>query len=51
MGIEGINIVAFLLACKMAGMLDRGEMRQIIDGLARLDYYRFRDDVLGQLLN
>jgi predicted nucleic acid-binding protein len=50
LGIEVANIPAFVLACKLAGVLDRDEVRQIVDELGRLDYYRFREDVLVKLL-
>jgi hypothetical protein len=48
--VQVANIAAFLLACKIAGLLNRAELKQIADDLARLDYYRFRQDELEQLL-
>ena len=51
LGIEVLNIAAFLLACKLAGVLDQDAIRQIVEELGRLDYYRFREDVLAKLLS
>jgi len=51
MGIAVTNIAAFLLACKPAGVLDRDDVRQIVAELGRLDYHRFREDVLAQLVS
>lgn len=49
-GVQVTNIVAFLLACKITGFMKVAELEQVILDLARLDYYRFRDDELNRLL-
>ncbi len=45
-----INIPAFLLACKMAGLVDIELMTQIIKDLRDKDFYQFRKDVRDELL-
>ena len=51
LGIEVANIAALLLACRQATILKQDDVRQIVEELGRLDYYRFREDVLAQLLH
>ena len=50
LGVTVVNIPAFLLACKMAALLSRGQMAQIIDDLKTRDYYEFRPEVRDALL-
>jgi len=49
-GIEVANIPAFLLACKMAGLVESEEMAQIIEDLKVKDYFEFKAGVRNQLL-
>lgn len=51
LGIQAVNIPAFLLACKMAGLLDRDALSDLVTGLREKDYYGFRQDVLDLLLS
>jgi len=46
-----VNIPAFLVACKLAGLLDRSALAEIINLLQERDYYSFRQDVLRMLLD
>ena len=50
LGVAAVNIPAFLLACKMAGRVDRETLEAIIQGLRDKDYYEFRRDILTALL-
>jgi predicted nucleic acid-binding protein len=50
-GVTVINIPAFLLACKLAGVLDRAALAEITAALQTKDYYGFRRDVLKLLLD
>jgi predicted nucleic acid-binding protein len=50
-GVHAVNIPAFLLACKMTGLLDPQEMARVIADLQEKDYYGFRRDVLNLLLS
>jgi len=49
-GIRVLNIPAFLRACKMAGMIERKEIAQIIRNLKEKDYYKFKHEVREALL-
>jgi len=49
-GIRVLNIAAFLLACKMAGLIEREEMAQIIRDLKDKGYYKFKHEVREALL-
>lgn len=51
MGIEVVNIAAFLLAAKISRLIELNDLQIIIAELGRLDHYRFRGDVLAQLLS
>lgn len=51
MGIEVVNIAAFLLAAKISRLIELNDLQIIIAELGRLDHYRFRADVLAQLLS
>jgi predicted nucleic acid-binding protein len=50
-GVHAVNIPAFLLACKMIGLLDAQEMARVIADLQEKDHYGFRHDVLHLLLS
>jgi predicted nucleic acid-binding protein len=50
LGVTAVNIPAFLLACKVVGLVDREEMAQIVQALRDKDYYDFRQDVRERLL-
>jgi predicted nucleic acid-binding protein len=49
-GIEVINIPAFLLACKMVGLVDSEEMAQIVEELKVKDFFEFKGEIRNQLL-
>ena len=49
-GVTVVNIPAFLLACKMAGLLSPEQMEQIIGDLKAKDYYEFRPEIRRALL-
>lgn len=48
--VQVANIAAFLLACKMTGFATKTDLEQVVEDLAKLDYYRFRQDELNRLL-
>jgi predicted nucleic acid-binding protein len=50
-GVHVVNIPAFLLACKMAHLLDREATAHLIADLKNKDRYGFRGDVLRLLLS
>lgn len=50
LGVVAINIPAFLLACRMAGLVEQGELAGIVQELRDKDFYEFRRDVLEILL-
>lgn len=50
LGVDVVNIPAFLLACKQAGLLDREGLSGLIDDLREKDFYGFRQDDLDLLL-
>jgi hypothetical protein len=45
-----VNIPAFLLACKMSGLVGPEQMIQIIQDLKDKDYYKFKSSVRDLLL-
>ena len=49
-GVSVVNLPAFLMACKLAGLLDRAQMEEMIFALWEKDHYRFREDVQDLLL-
>ncbi|MGK7904068.1 MAG: hypothetical protein AB4352_22190 [Hormoscilla sp.] len=51
LGVNVANIPAFLLACKIAGLLNSEAMGDLITSLQEKDYYRFRQDVLDLLMS
>ena len=50
-GVNVVNIPAFLLACKLAGLLNRQAMSQLVAALQEKDHYGFRRDVLDMLMS
>jgi len=42
LGLDVINIPAFLLACKLAGLVNLEQMEQIIQDLKEQDFYEFK---------
>ncbi len=50
LGITVVNILAFLLACKMAGLLTPQVIATIIQELKDKDFYEFRTTVRAELL-
>ncbi|PKO22688.1 MAG: hypothetical protein CVU38_08000 [Chloroflexi bacterium HGW-Chloroflexi-1] len=51
LGVVAIHIPAFLLACKVTGLVNREALEAIVQDLRNKDYYEFRPDVLGALLS
>ncbi|NTU62171.1 MAG: hypothetical protein HGB05_01920 [Chloroflexi bacterium] len=51
LGVTVVNLPAFLLACKIAGLLDRAAMAQIIQDLKDQDFYEFKADIRATLLS
>ncbi len=51
LGVTVVNLPAFLLACKLAKLLDRAEMAQVIQDLKDKDYYEFKADIRVVLLS
>jgi len=49
-GLTVVNIPAFLLACKRAGLVDRATLEAIVYDLQVKDHYAFRQEVLEALL-
>lgn len=49
-GVQVMDIPAFLLACKLSGLLDRNQMAETVRALQEKDHYGFRADVLARLL-
>lgn len=49
-GVTVVNIPAFLLACKTAGLVEPEQMLQIIQDLKEKDYYQFKSGVRDLLL-
>jgi predicted nucleic acid-binding protein len=50
LGVTVVNIPAFLLACKMIGLVDPKQMAQIIQDLRDKDFYLFKSEVHDALL-
>lgn len=50
LGLEVVNIPAFLLACKLSRFLDREQIADTVRALQEKDHYGFRADVLAQLI-
>jgi predicted nucleic acid-binding protein len=50
LGVAVVNIPAFLLACKVAGLVDREVMVRLVQALRDKDYYDFRQDIRERLL-
>jgi predicted nucleic acid-binding protein len=50
LGVEAIDIPAFLLSCKLTGFLDGDEIREVVRELREKDHYGFRKEILDRLL-
>jgi predicted nucleic acid-binding protein len=50
-GVNAVNIPAFLLSCKDLGFLDRSGIGDIVHDLREMDRYSFRKDILDLLLS
>jgi predicted nucleic acid-binding protein len=50
LGLQVINVPAFLLACKLSGLADRSRLKELVRSLQEKDHYGFRADVLDLLL-
>ena len=50
-GLQTVNVPAFLLACKLSGLLSRDETAELVIALEAKDRYRFRADVRVLLLS
>lgn len=50
LGLVAISIPAFLMACKLSGLVDREQMVRIIEDLRFKDYYEFRAEIRELLL-
>lgn len=50
LGVEAIDIPAFLLSCKLTGFLDGGSLREVVRELREKDHYGFRKEILDRLL-
>jgi predicted nucleic acid-binding protein len=50
-GLQAVNVPAFLLACKLSGLLSRDEVAELVVALEAKDRYRFRADVRALLLS
>jgi predicted nucleic acid-binding protein len=51
LGIEVLNIPAFLSACKLSGLLSRVDIAALIEAVEKRDRYGFRKDVRDLLLS
>jgi predicted nucleic acid-binding protein len=51
LGIEVLNIPAFLLACKLTGLLSREKATELVDELEKRDHYGFSKDIRALLLS
>ncbi|MES1241407.1 MAG: hypothetical protein ABUT39_07295 [Acidobacteriota bacterium] len=50
LGVEAIDIPAFLLSCKLTGFLDAEGLQKIVRDLREKDHYGFRKEILDRLL-
>ena len=50
LGLQVVNVPAFLVACKLAGLADRSRLRELVRSLQEKDHYGFRADFLDLLL-
>jgi predicted nucleic acid-binding protein len=51
LGVDTVDIPAFLLSCKTSGFLSLNGIREIVEALREKDRYGFRQDVLDRLLS
>ena len=49
-GVTVVNIPAFLLACKIVGLVGLEQMEQIIQDLKAKDFYEFKSEIRDELL-
>jgi predicted nucleic acid-binding protein len=50
LGLTTVNIPAFLLACKLAGLVNPVQMARIVEDLKNKDFYEFKPEVREGLL-
>ena len=50
LGLTVVSIPAFLLACKMAGLVSPEQMKQIVQDLRDKDFYEFKSGIRDALL-
>ncbi len=50
LGLPTVNIPAFLLACRLAGLVKPDQMARIIEDLKNKDFYEFKAEVRDNLL-
>jgi predicted nucleic acid-binding protein len=51
LGVDTVNIPAFLLSCKASGFLSLVKIREIVEALQEKDRYGFRKEILDRLLS
>jgi predicted nucleic acid-binding protein len=51
LGVDTVDIPAFLLSCKDSGFLSLAKVREVIEALQEKDRYGFRKEVLDRLLS
>ena len=51
LGVDTVDIPAFLLSCKASGFLNPTRIREIVEALREKDRFGFRKEVLDQLLS
>jgi predicted nucleic acid-binding protein len=51
LGVDTVDIPAFLLSCKASGLLSLARIREIVEALREKDRYGFRKEVLDRLLS
>ena len=51
LGVDTVDIPAFLLSCKASGFLNPTRIREVVEGLREKDRFGFRREVLSRLLS
>ncbi|HEX4963531.1 MAG TPA: hypothetical protein VF173_22065 [Thermoanaerobaculia bacterium] len=51
LGVDTVDVPAFLLSCKAAKFLNPTQLREVIEALREKDRYGFRQEVLDRLLS
>jgi len=51
LGVDTVDVPAFLLSCKASGFLNPTQVREVIEALREKDRYGFRREVLDRLLS